>query len=548
MGKRKRPRKNSAPVAHQFSRAPYVLLAAVLLFFAIARFRLRDMPLERDEGEYAYAGQLLLQGIPPYKLAYNMKLPGTYMAYAVMMALFGQTPTGIHLGLLLVSAATTVIIFFLVKRLFDSTAAVVAAASYTLLVTSPSVLGFAGHATHFVVLAAMGGLLLVLHALSSQRISLFFWSGVLLGLAFLMKQPGIFFVFFAAVYLIKSQWKPEVPGQALAKRLAVFCSGAAIPFALTCLWLWKAGVFQRFWFWTFTYARLYGTMVSLSQAWALFWEQISGVIGPAILVWIIAAAGLAVIFWKRPSSDKLFFVLGFLLFSFLAVCPGFYFREHYFILLLPALSLLAGVAVSLTAQQLRDRPRLRSFRFIPALLFLIAFGYAISQEWEFWFEMDPIAACRWRYGSGNPFPEAVRIADFLKTHTSPSASIAVIGSEPEIYFYSHRHSATGYIYTYPLMEEHPYALSMQKEMISDIERERPEFIVFVQAPLSWLRHSGAPDLILSWAQKYATDQYELAGLVEIADPPRYWWGEDVRTADPTSPYLVRVLKRVSPQS
>ena len=24
------------------------------------------MPLERDEGEYAYAGQLILQGIPPY--------------------------------------------------------------------------------------------------------------------------------------------------------------------------------------------------------------------------------------------------------------------------------------------------------------------------------------------------------------------------------------------------------------------------------------------------------------------------------------------------
>lgn len=37
-------------------------------------------PLERDEGEYAYAGQLMLQGIPPYQLAYNMKLPGTYAA------------------------------------------------------------------------------------------------------------------------------------------------------------------------------------------------------------------------------------------------------------------------------------------------------------------------------------------------------------------------------------------------------------------------------------------------------------------------------------
>ena len=32
------------------------------------RIRLLGIPLERDEGEYAYAGQLILQGVPPYKL------------------------------------------------------------------------------------------------------------------------------------------------------------------------------------------------------------------------------------------------------------------------------------------------------------------------------------------------------------------------------------------------------------------------------------------------------------------------------------------------
>ena len=66
------------------------------------RLRLLAMPLERDEGEFAYMGQLMLQGIPPYKLACNMKLPGTYAAYAVIMAVFGQTIAAIHTGLLLV--------------------------------------------------------------------------------------------------------------------------------------------------------------------------------------------------------------------------------------------------------------------------------------------------------------------------------------------------------------------------------------------------------------------------------------------------------------
>jgi len=65
---------------------------------AFVRLRLLNFPLERDEGEYAYAGQLILQGIPPYELAYNMKFPGTYLAYAFIMALFGQTPAGTLFG------------------------------------------------------------------------------------------------------------------------------------------------------------------------------------------------------------------------------------------------------------------------------------------------------------------------------------------------------------------------------------------------------------------------------------------------------------------
>ena len=46
-----------------------VLLLAVIVLFSLIRFRLLDMPHERNEGEYAYEGQLLLEGTPPYQLA-----------------------------------------------------------------------------------------------------------------------------------------------------------------------------------------------------------------------------------------------------------------------------------------------------------------------------------------------------------------------------------------------------------------------------------------------------------------------------------------------
>src|SRR5207249_3867952 len=54
----------------------WILLAVVIAVVVFIRIHFLAMPLERDEGEYAYAGQLMLQGIPPYRLAYNMKFPG----------------------------------------------------------------------------------------------------------------------------------------------------------------------------------------------------------------------------------------------------------------------------------------------------------------------------------------------------------------------------------------------------------------------------------------------------------------------------------------
>ncbi|MBK6667808.1 MAG: hypothetical protein IPG48_17090 [Saprospiraceae bacterium] len=40
----------------------YVLLAIIIAVYAFIRFRMKEVPLERDEGSYAYIGQLLLDG------------------------------------------------------------------------------------------------------------------------------------------------------------------------------------------------------------------------------------------------------------------------------------------------------------------------------------------------------------------------------------------------------------------------------------------------------------------------------------------------------
>src|SRR5580698_2065465 len=91
---------------------PALWLLLILALVAAVRIRLLSLPLERDEGEYAYAGQLMLEGVPPYRMAYNMKMPGTYASYALIMAVFGQSVAGIRLGFMLVNFGAIVLLYF----------------------------------------------------------------------------------------------------------------------------------------------------------------------------------------------------------------------------------------------------------------------------------------------------------------------------------------------------------------------------------------------------------------------------------------------------
>jgi len=521
----------------------WVILILVLLFTGFIRLRLLSIPLERDEGEFAYMGQLILQGIPPYFISYNMKLPGIYAAYALMMFVFGQTVEGIHLGFLLINAGTAILVFLLVKRLYDSYTGVIASASFAILSVSPSILGTSAHASHFVLLPAMGGILLMLKAIDSNELKHIFWSGILLGLSFLMKQPGLFFILFALLYFLFAQLRlPNVSVRLVVKEGSLFLLGAIIPSVLTCVILYRAGVFEKFWFWTFSYASEYTSQIPFSKGIEIFFIQFANVIGKFYLLWGIAGVGIIALVWYKTARIRTTFVLGFSVFSFLAVCPGLYFRPHYFVFFLPAIALLIGIAINSLKRLIQKlQPK---FHYLSTILFLVAFFSGVFQYGSFFFGLEPVQACRSMY-SLNPFPESIEIAKYIQAHSKKGDKIAVLGSEPQIYFYAGRHSATGYIYTYPLMEDQKYALKMQKEMTEEIEKARPKYLVFVNVPTSWLVQKKSERYVLDWYQEYGKEKFDLVGIIDILSNTRteYRWDKETTDYSPRSPYFLCVYKR-----
>jgi hypothetical protein len=525
---------------------PWLLVLLVLLFAGFIRFRLLDMPLERDEGEYAYAGQLILQGIPPYELAYNMKLPGTYFACAAGMAVFGQTVAGIHLTLMVANSLTIVFIFLLGRKLFGAVAGVAACASYGIMSVSPVVLGMAAHANHFVVLFAVPATLFLWKGCESGRRWILFSSGLLYGLAFLMKQQGIFFCAFGGMFLV---WNGVRGGSvaALVKNSFAFGTGTVLPFAALCLIMKWTGVFHAFWFWTFTYAHSYVTLVPWSEGFRLLSLHLKDGFQPSGGFWFLAVLGLLLGLRDKRVRGKTFFVAFLWVFSFLGAATGLYFRGHYFILVLPAVSLLVGLAVGALQASLQVRMTAAGAMVIPLILFGAISGWSAFFQRNFFFAMSAEQVCRTIY-YGFPFVESLAVSDYIETHSPPTASIAVMGSEPQIYFYSHRHSATGYIYTYALVEPQPNASRMQQEMIHEIELNKPEYLVWVGFDNSWLIHPPFDPSIFRWFDEYAGGSYERVGIVDARSDGKtiYLWDDGAKNYHGSVGQYITVYKRKNP--
>ncbi|MGA2092086.1 MAG: glycosyltransferase family 39 protein [Sedimentisphaerales bacterium] len=521
----------------------WIAIALVIVITGAVRWRFATMPLLRDEGEYAYIAQQMLKGVPPYESAYSMKLPGIYVIYALFLACFGQTITAIHLGLIIFNAATIIVIFLLTRYMFGGLAGIAAGAFYAILSVVSTMLGFMANAEHFVLLPALIGILLIVKHHKNRSFSYVFWTGLLFGLAFIIKQHGIFFAFFGGLYLLFSrirrrpiEWKKAI------KEQIVFITGAIVPYALVCLYYWQAGLFGKFWFWTFTYAREYSSLKLPGGGLEMF-----VLVGRPILVtlpsvWLLALAGLGAVFARTSNRRFAVFIAGFLFFSSLAVCPGFYFRPHYFILICPAAAILAGLGFveidKLISRFVTGPPR----NILVAFVGLAVIGVCAYQH-KYLFAFSPADVCRLFYPQ-YLFNESIEIAEYIKKNSSPKDTVAIVGSEPQICFYSGRRSATRYIYTYPLTEPHRYAVSMRKEMMADIENNKPEFLIFVNVSYAWAASDDSAEYLLLWAHSYANRYYKLAGIIDMRkDGTVYRWNEQAVGFNPATNFWIAVFKR-----
>jgi hypothetical protein len=203
-------------------------LAGMALLYAIAAL---TWPLGWDHGVFAWVGSTMAAGGMPFRDAWDVKGPASYLPFALVSAFVGPLPWAYRVVDLLALAGGAIALRSVVRALGFPALAVFAA---LVLVLTQASFGYWGtlQPDQWAGWLLTGAVALLLLPRESRWPHALF--GVLVGLATLIKLHYVAFLLLPLVgAAIDRTWRPRA--------LAAVVAGAAVPLVVFTLWFWAEG-------------------------------------------------------------------------------------------------------------------------------------------------------------------------------------------------------------------------------------------------------------------------------------------------------------------
>ncbi len=538
--------RDGAPVL-RIAIAGWLVVAALA---CVLRAPVAALPFERDEGEYAYIAQRWLAGDVPYRDAFDQKPPGAFLFYAAAFAVGGETPAAVRWSAQLATIAALGAVVALGTLLFSPAVGIAAALAGLLLSAHPSWLGNAVNTEQLALAPISFGALFALLAARRQRVGYSLRVGVLGGIALLLKPVAAPIVAYQIATAVLLSRRKLAHAAAAAVGIAVMLAPIALYFAMHGAWsaFLDAVVWNNF---------AYAGATALRDYPASFAAEFGPTLVPLAPFYLVALAAPLALFGAAGSRSctrrRLAWLAGWFAASLPAIAAGGYFRQHYFVLALPPLALLIGVALdALGRLAFGERPLARAFAPLAALLLL---GGCLASNWWYFGPARPESKLHRIYGS-NPFPEAPALGAWIAANAAPEEQLFIYGSEPQLLFYADRKSASRYPFIYPLTMPLPAAAARQDEALAELDAALPRFLVGVFVRTSTLEQRGTPPALKRGLRERIERDYEVAAVVPFAadrstriiegKPARAMWNERPLWdgATPWAAYVVWERKRV----
>lgn len=471
------------------------VLAAILL-----RLPYLDVPLERDEGEYAYIAWRMGEGDVPYRDAFDQKPPGIFAVYWLAFLLLGPDAGAARTALLVSGALTTAVVALIGRRLAGSPGALISGLAFALLSTSPSLWATAAN-TEIFMLLPLALAVVVLYGTEpaplTSRPSRLLLAGFLIGTAFLLKQVGI---------LLALALLPELLARRRFRDIGLLASGGTCVVALSLLPFALAGALPQALDCILLHNLRYSGSGCAEDAFSFLGSVLSSISsrhGPLLL---LAGWGTVKAATRRAPLDVL--ALGWLFFALLGTLLGCRFFPHYFLAVVPPTCLLAARGVTSLG-----KPGTGARRVILAVSATLILVFPLVQDRKL-LSASPDDISRSLYGM-ELFPLSRTLARRIELMTAPADPVLVVGSEPQILFHARRRSATRYIFFYPLTSATAFARDRQAEMLAEIRQLPPAAILWVRVPFSLGIEKGGSveflDDIRKMLPDYALDSAVVTG-------------------------------------
>lgn len=493
------------------------LIGLAALFLAL-RWNNFDAPLMRDEGEYAYSAQLLIQGVEPYQHAFIQKPPAVVYTYALCQLLLPHVFWSPRLLAAAAEALATVLLGLIARLEFGDGFALPTMWLATPLLLLPRMDQSFANVEMFMLLPLLGTL--AIYSYSRQNGNArkhLFAAGFLAAATLLYKYtalPVLAFVF--AVWWTEMFRRSGARTALLAAASAAAGGILASALALGFFLIHDGG--RSWWECTIVFNRYYA--MSSNFGFAYFWTECRNFWTSWWILFLIPWATLL-----RPQP-RAWFWLGALICSILGTNAGCY--GQYYVPVMPFWALSGVLGIEALCSFLSRRIT-RPLPLARALVTTAIVGLVILPDVP-WMLYSPAQFVHAKMGE-SPFIEARMVADQVSRMSTPDDFVYVAGSEPEILYYARRFSPTRFITTYPLMIPTPLVAGYQREAIRDLQEHPPKLIVFVQTGNSWIRQASSPPEFLDFMGKFLDQRYKLAGSYVKAVPEGGYWTTNPSTTE-----------------
>jgi 4-amino-4-deoxy-L-arabinose transferase-like glycosyltransferase len=488
-----------------------LLATGLVVIVAAVRVPLLPLPLERDEGEYAYIAWRLAHNELPYRDWVDQKPPAIFYVYRFALSLPFEPVRAIHFVGLLFAAASVCAVFLLGLRFMHRFWAWLGAALFTVLGVDPLVQGTAANTELFMVCPLIFSQIAFLAAArkSGGNLPLMVLAGALTGIAFMFKQVAIMNWFFLiAMYPVfaggEKRWRAAV------SFVVWSATGLLGVLGLVVVYFRTRGGLTEFVDNVFVHNLEYIGVVGVSARLEYCWGTLTSLARTETIVWAFAVAGLI---WLLTSGRVRWslFLAAWLITSAIGVSASGYFFPHYFQQVLPALALAATAGAEWFAG-------FKFWRILPlwsrrAALSLTLAALPLLTLWPFLTIYSSAEAVRKIY-PGDFFDEMPEFARRMESVTPPEARVFVFGAEPELLFYAHRCSATRYIFLFPLYGPYSNTRARQMDAAAEIERAQPSTAVYLPNLLFFV--SNTDQYFTQWSVSYLQENF-LADTCLIAD-------------------------------